>query len=72
MNPEDLRVESYRHNPNTTGMGVWRAPTAVKVTHIPTGLSVICSSERSMYANRVKAMEELEAALTALNFGEKI
>lgn len=71
MNPEDLRVESYSHTPRG-GMGVWKPPIAVKVTHIPTGLSIICSTERSMYANRVKAMEELEAALVALNLGEKV
>lgn len=63
MDPKDLRVESYGDTPYETGMGVHRTPVAVKVTHIPTRISVVSESERSMYANRVEAMRLLEEIL---------
>ncbi|MCA9313672.1 hypothetical protein KDA08_05180 [Candidatus Saccharibacteria bacterium] len=63
MNPKDLRVESYNSSFISIGMGKWSTPTGVKVTHIPTGLKVICDTERSMYANRLKAIAQLEQFL---------
>lgn len=63
MNLDDLRVESYSPSPYGEGMGVWLPCTAVMVTHIPTGLKVICDTERSMYANRLKAIAQLEQFL---------
>jgi len=55
LNTKELHVEGYAPTPKG-GMCVGM-PKGVRVTHIPTGIEVICESERSMYHNRLKAIE---------------
>ena len=61
MKPNDLEFEVWPEPPKT-GMRVGM-PRGVKVTHIPTGMVETCDSERSMHANRDKAVNALAARL---------
>ena len=61
MKPNDWKFEVWPEPPKT-GMRVGM-PRGVKVTHIPTGMIETCDSERSMHANRDKAINALAARL---------
>jgi protein subunit release factor A len=58
LNPDDLKIEAISAYPPCTG---------VRVTHIPTGLSVTCESNRWMVENRYQAMRELEQLIEGNN-----